>query len=143
MAVLAASKLTPINHQNCWAASYDEERYKNPHDFNVDRFLGDNDISAGGGGTPHFGFGAGSRMCIGSHLGQRMLYTAFLRMITAFEFLPAENPADWPIIDPIECNETPTSLTTEPKPFKIRLNVRDQAVADRWFAEADERTKDL
>ena len=82
-------------------------------------------------------------MCAGAHLGNRELYTAYIRIITAFELLPPKDSADAPIIDAIECNSTPTALVADPKKFKIGLRVRDQAKLDEWIAEAEQRTKDL
>jgi phenylacetate 2-hydroxylase len=46
-------------------------------------------------------------------------------------------------MDAIECNSIPTSLTTEPKPFKVGIEARDETVLRRWIAEAKERTMDL
>ncbi|KAH6646594.1 cytochrome P450 [Truncatella angustata] len=123
---------------NAWAADYDDQRFKEPGKFIVERFIDDTEA-----GTPHYGYGAGSRMCAGSHLANRELYTAYIRLITAFKILPARNRADAPIIDAIECNSIPTGLTTEPKPFKIGLEARDEMKLRHWVAAAEERTKDL
>lgn len=95
------------------------------------------------GGTPHYGYGAGSRMCAGSHLGNRELYTAFIRIITAFTIHPAENPADRPILNALECNAIATSLTTDPKPFKVRFKPRNPELLRKWIRESEERTKDF
>ncbi|KAA0805420.1 cytochrome P450, partial [Staphylococcus aureus] len=94
-------------------------------------------------GTPHYGYGAGSRMCIGSHLANRELYTAFLRMITAFEIVAPQDPKDKPILDVFGCNKLLTSLTLNPKDFKVGLRVRNRELLDKWIAESEERTKHL
>ena len=124
--------------QNAWAADYDPERFADPTEFRPERFLGDPE-----GGTPHYAYGAGSRMCAGSHLANRELFTAYIRLITAFSFTQAKDPKDHPIIDAIECNRVSTSLTTDPKPFKIGLTPRNEPQLREWIAEAEERTKDL
>ncbi|TFB01791.1 Phenylacetate 2-hydroxylase [Trichoderma ghanense] len=124
--------------QNAYAADYDEARFKLPDQFIPERFLEDKEI-----GTPHYAYGAGSRMCAGSHLANRELYTAYIRLITSFQIVPTKEPDQAPIIHPIECNATPTSLTTDPKPFKVGLKPRDEAKLREWIAEAEERTKDL
>lgn len=94
-------------------------------------------------GTPHYGYGAGSRMCAGSHLANRELYTAFIPTITAFTIHPPQNPADSPILDALEYNMIPTALTKEPKPFKVRFKARDPVLLQRWISESQERTQGL
>lgn len=127
-------------YMNAWAADYDEKHFKDPSRFLPDRYLSDQE---GSGGTPHYGYGAGSRMCVGSHLANRELYTAFLRMITAFELVPAHDRRDDPVLDALECNSIPTALTTEPKPFKVGFRVRNRDSLARWIRESEDRTKDL
>lgn len=78
-------------------------------------------------------------MCAGSHLGNRELFTAYVRLISAFEISPSRDPKDAPIMDCIECNSTPTSLTTDPKPFKVGLKPRDETLLKKWIAEAEAR----
>ncbi|KAL2006043.1 hypothetical protein VTN00DRAFT_9697 [Thermoascus crustaceus] len=124
---------------NAYAADYDEEHFKDPFTFNPDRYMDVPD----GAGTPHYAYGAGSRMCVGSHLANRELYTAFLRLISAFEIVPAKDRADDPILDCLECNATKTSLTLDPKQFKVGFRVRDQAKLDSWIKGSEERTADL
>lgn len=126
-------------YMNAWAADYDETHFKDPNLFLPERYLSDTE----GSGTPHYGYGAGSRMCIGSHLANREIYTAFLRMITAFEFVPAKDKSDWPVLDALECNSIPTALTTEPKPFKVGFRVRDRETLEELMRESEERTRDL
>lgn len=128
-------------YMNAYAADYDENHFKQPFEFNPDRYIADTSSSVTG--TPHYGYGAGSRMCIGSHLANRELYTAFLRVITAFEILPPQKKADEAILDCLACNKSSTGLTLDPKPFKVGIRVRDQRAVDRWIAESEERTKDL
>lgn len=127
-----------IPKQNAWAGNYDEERFANPSEFRPERFLEDTE-----GGTPHFAYGAGSRMCAGSHLANRELFTAYIRLITAFRITQAKDAKDHPIIDAIECNSIPTSLTTDPKPFKVGLQARNEPQLRKWIAEAEVRTKDI
>lgn len=82
-------------------------------------------------------------MCAGSHLANRELFTAFIRLITAFHMHTAKEVSDRPILNAIECNAIATALTTEPKPFKVGFSARDPAKLERWIAESDDRTKDL
>lgn len=131
---------TDRRYKNAWAADYDPTYFKEPEKFIPERYL---DTPEANQGTPHYGYGAGSRMCAGSHLANRELYTAFIRLITAFTIHPPSNPADYPVLDAIECNAIPTGLTTEPKPFKVGFKARDPALLEKWIAASQERTKDL
>ncbi|KAJ6167142.1 hypothetical protein N7470_002589 [Penicillium chermesinum] len=124
---------------NAWAADYDEDHFKDADKFIPERYLELNE----GSGTPHYGYGAGSRMCAGSHLANRELFTAFVRLITAFQMRPAKDTKDRPILNSIECNAIPTALTTEPKPFKVGFVPRDPKKLEQWIRESDERTKDI
>jgi phenylacetate 2-hydroxylase len=126
-------------YMNAWAANYDDTHFKDPAKFIPERYLDTSD----GGGTPHYGYGAGSRMCAGTHLANRELYTAFLRIFTAFKIVPGSDAKDAPVLDALECNSIPTSLTTEPKEFKVGFQVRNMESLERWMRESDGRTKDL
>lgn len=114
-------------YMNAWAADYDETHFKSPFKFDPERYLTSTE------GTPHYAYGAGSRMCAGAHLANRELYTAFIRIISAFEIVEAQNPGDRPILDALECSANKTSLTTEPKPFKVGFRVRDQGKLTEWL----------
>ncbi|EXJ73902.1 phenylacetate 2-hydroxylase [Cladophialophora psammophila CBS 110553] len=125
---------------NAWAADFDPDRFKCPQEFSPERFL---DI-AEGSGTEHFAFGAGSRMCTGSHLAYREMYVTFIRMLLAFEVLPATDPGQRPILTgPLECNANPSGLSIEPKAFKIGFRVRDDACLEKWFEETENATKHI
>lgn len=82
-------------------------------------------------------------MCAGSHLANRELFTAYVRLITAFKITSPKDQADAPIIDALECNAVATALTTDPKPFKIGLKARNEKRLKQWLAEAADRTKGL
>lgn len=133
--------------QNAYAADYDPVRFPSPHQFQPERYLSDTSTSEGvgsaGGGTPHYAYGAGSRMCAGTHLANRELYTAYIRIISAFRLTESKRKEDRPVIDCIECNAVPTSLTTDPKPFKIGLVPRDEGGLREWIRESEEATKGL
>jgi phenylacetate 2-hydroxylase len=127
-------------YMNAYAADYDATHFEDPHVFRPERYL---DAANDGSGTPHYGYGAGSRMCVGSHLGNRELFTAFVRLISAFEFLPPRDPRDVAEMDCLKANAIPTSLTMEPKAFKVRFRPRDRGLLERWIGESEERTREL
>lgn len=141
-------------YMNAYAADYDAARFPQPGEFLPERYLDNNDEDGGGDGggdapraptqgTPHYAYGAGSRMCAGSHLANRELYTAFVRLVSAFEVGPAADPADAPVLECLGANRVPTALTMEPRAFKVRFRVRDRALLERWIAESEENTKGL
>lgn len=82
-------------------------------------------------------------MCAGSHLANRELYTAFVRLISAFEIVESEKEEDRPVLDSLGANALPTSLTMEPRPFKVGIRVRDREALEGWMAESEERTTHL
>ena len=76
-------------------------------------------------------------MCIGSHLANRQLYTTFLRLILAFPIVAPADPANQPVLDPLLCKSVKTSLTTEPRPFKVGLKIRDQEKLCQWLENSN------
>lgn len=126
-------------YMNAWAANYDSKHFKDPSKFMPERYL---DSLGGSAGTDHYGYGAGSRMCAGSQLANRELYTAFLRLMIAFKFVECRSPSQRPILDALKCNSNPTSLTTDPKPFKCGFKARDPESLKRWISDSEERTKE-
>jgi len=125
-------------YMNAYAADYDEEHFKDPYTFLPERYF-DQESS----GVSHYAYGAGSRMCAGSHLANRELYVAFVRLICAFEILPATLESDRPVMDCMAANALPTSLTMEPKAFKCGFRVRDAGLLEKWIKESEEATKGL
>jgi len=128
-------------YMNAWAADYDSSHFKEPGVFSVERYL---DIPTEGTGTLHYAYGAGSRMCSGHHLANKELYVAFVRLIAAFTIEPPKDARDNPIrfLDALECNAIPTSLTTEPKPFKVGFKPRNLEALKAWIGESLENTED-
>ncbi|KAL7905009.1 putative cytochrome P450 phenylacetate 2-hydroxylase [Trichoderma velutinum] len=125
---------------NMWAANHDVNQFKSPMEFMPDRFMG---IPTAGAGTQHYGYGAGTRMCAGSHLANRQLYVVFTRLILAFRIQETKSVKDRPILDTIDCNAVPTSMVTQPKPFKVMFVPRDLKKLERWISSSLERTAHL
>jgi 3-hydroxyphenylacetate 6-hydroxylase len=71
--------------------------------------------------APIFTFGVGSRMCVGMQLAYRELYILFLRLLSSYEIKPdgfIEN-------HPIRGVANPSSLTTQPKSYKVKFVPRN------------------
>jgi phenylacetate 2-hydroxylase len=123
--------------QNMWAANHDAEHFKSPMDFVPDRFMG---ISEQGGGTQHYGYGAGTRMCAGAHLANRELYAIFTRLVLAFHIRETTFAKDRPILDTVECNSAPTGMVTQPTPFKVKFIPRNQKQLESWISSSFDKT---
>ncbi|KAF3407735.1 Phenylacetate 2-hydroxylase [Talaromyces pinophilus] len=125
---------------NAWAADFDYEHFESPLEFRPERFLNIPE----GSGTQHFAFGAGSRMCTGSHLANREMYITFMRIIIALEVLPAQDPAQRPILTgPLECNANPSGLSIEPKKFLVGFRIRDDNKLRHWFEDTEMATRHM
>ncbi|KAL7272404.1 hypothetical protein RUND412_004799 [Rhizina undulata] len=110
-------------YMNAYAADYDATHFASPNIFNPERYLQPEHRSAG---TPHYAYGAGSRMCAGSHLANRELYAAFVRLILAFRILPPRDDK-WRIVeDAMENNGCTTALVAEPRAFRCRFVEREE-----------------
>lgn len=80
-------------------------------------------------------------MCTGSHLANREMYITFMRIIIALEVLPAQDPAQRPILTgPLECNANPSGLSIEPKKFSVGFRVRDDDKLRQWFEDSEMAT---
>jgi len=126
-------------YMNAYAADYDSSHFKDANSFSVERYL---DMPNEGSGTSHYAYGAGSRMCSGYQLANKELYIIFTRLIATYRIEPPNLKTDEPILDALECNLIPTSLTTEPKPFKVGLKPRNLEALKAQIAESLENTKD-
>ncbi|OQD84500.1 hypothetical protein PENSOL_c118G05206 [Penicillium solitum] len=125
---------------NAWAADYDTDHYESPQTFIPERFIN----MAEGSGTLHFAFGAGSRMCTGSHLAMREMYVTFVRLVIALEVLPAKDPFRRPILSgPLEGNANPSGLSIEPKDFDLGFKIRDEKLLDSWIEQSEKATTHL
>ena len=109
-------------------------------DFIPDRFVG---VGEEGSGTQHFAYGAGSRLCTGIHLANRELYAIFTRIVLAFHVRQTTDRTMLPNLDTIDCNAVPTSMVTQPKPFKVFLEPRDRVQLQKWVDSSLERTAHL
>lgn len=129
-------------YMNAYAADYDEAHFKDPHSFDVERYM-DGSSDEKTQGVSHYAYGAGSRMCAGSHLANRELYVAFMRIFCAFEVVPPKDEKDKPEMDALDANALPTSLTMEPKPFKVGFKIRDREQLEEWIKESETATAHL
>jgi 3-hydroxyphenylacetate 6-hydroxylase len=64
---------------NAWACNMDSSVWKDPEEFRPERWL-----EPGAHDAPLFTYGLGYRMCAGSLLANREMYTIYVRLLAAF-----------------------------------------------------------
>ena len=121
-------------YMNAFGGNHDEDYFKDPNTFNPERYLGDTT------GIPHYGYGAGSRICVAAHLANREFFIFFIRLIVAFRILEPKNKKDAAILDAIEVNACPTALSVQPKPCKCRFEPRNKEDLVCWLESSKIRT---
>lgn len=106
---------------NAWACNMDPEVWSDPEVFRPERWLEVPD-------APLFTYGLGYRMCAGSLLANREMYTIYLRLLSAFEIKDVQ-AADGGVMNthPVKGVEDQTQLVSVPKRYTVRLVPRDEA----------------
>ncbi|CAE6444282.1 unnamed protein product [Rhizoctonia solani] len=102
---------------NAWAMSRDETVYKDPENFEPDRFL-DSNV------PPLPGFGWGRRKCPGTHFAETSLFLGVSSLLTTFTFSRKRDEEGKEIIPAIE--GASNSLTAVLKPFDFELRPRSE-----------------
>ncbi|OAL52704.1 cytochrome P450 [Pyrenochaeta sp. DS3sAY3a] len=95
-------------HLNAWAIGHDPKRHQDPERFWPERYENDLTTSEESKNSSdvtkrdHFAFGSGRRICPGYHVAERSLAIAIMRLVWAFEIVPAkgaklpQDPRDYP-----------------------------------------------
>lgn len=119
---------------NAWACNMDPEVWHDPEVFRPERWLEIPD-------APLFTYGLGYRMCAGSLLANREMYTIYLRLLSAFEIRDVKalhGDADVET-HPVKGVEDPTQLVAVPKRYTVRMVPRDEAGLKKALAEYDDK----
>lgn len=129
---------------NAQAANHDIDHFgPDAGSFNPERWL-DYDVvtdawtEKASTGIQHFGFGAGSRACVGQNIAHRLLYTALVRLLSCFKVVASEKHP--PETDYVEYNAVKSALVAIPRDFKVRLEPRGPGIKD-VLREAERRTE--
>lgn len=121
---------------NAFAMNRDPKKYKNPEEFNPDRFMentydDDDDL-------PHFGFGIGRRMCIGKGLAEREMYIVFGELVEHFEIKLSEVESEQHIdTNPRTATGNPSGLAHSPRKYKVRFVPRNIAKLEAWLDDKE------
>ncbi|OQE34768.1 hypothetical protein PENCOP_c015G05654 [Penicillium coprophilum] len=112
-------------YMNSKSANFDPLAFPEPEKFIPRRFADSNHPKVG---PPmrHFGYGAGSRACVGYHLANRLMYGILGRLILGWK-IQAPGFVD---TDPDTYNACPSSLVAEPKDFLCSFKPRSEVAAD-------------
>lgn len=98
---------------NFYAINNDAREWKNPSEFNPERFLDSNGHFTGTMKMSYMPFGAGRRACVGESLAKQELFLLAATLLLKFKF---ENPPGCPSPD---LNDGELGLTFNPKPFRV------------------------
>lgn len=120
---------------NAWACNTDSEVWKDPEVFRVERWLENPD-------APLFTYGLGYRMCAGSLLANREMYTIYLRLVSAFRIEDVEGLEGRKVdTHPVRGVEDQTQLVSVPQRYRVRLVPRDGEGLRRALEEGEEKEK--
>lgn len=110
-------------YANARAMTHDERTYKNPDEFDPDRFIPN---SKGGAGEPfpvgQFGFGR--RVCVGSHLAEASVWIVVAILLATMKIEKAIGPDGKEVVPEVELTN---GLTSHPKQFLCAINPRSEA----------------
>lgn len=106
---------------NAWSCNMDPEVWGEDYlTFRPERWLEKPD-------APLFTYGLGYRMCAGSLLANREMYTIYLRLISCFEIKDVRTEDGGTFsTHPVKGVEDPTQLVSVPKRYKVRMMPRDE-----------------
>ncbi|TFB01003.1 Cytochrome P450 1A1 [Trichoderma ghanense] len=112
-------------YANARAMTHDERIYKNPNEFEPDRYA---PLEGGGRGEPfpRGQFGFGRRICIGKHFAEATVWIVVAVMLSTMS-IETEKDANGTELLPVV--ELTNGLTSHPKSFPCRIRPRDEKSA--------------
>lgn len=131
---------------NAWAINHDPERYDNPRVFDPARYLDDHTSAAESAASidvakrDHFTFGAGRRVCPGTHVAEHTLFLSIARLLWGFDFSKAtrevrttgaegKTTTSWVEVTP-DLDDVAEGLLNHPAPFPATIKPRSEKHAD-------------
>lgn len=127
---------------NTWALNRDPRRYADPRVFDPARFLGDATSAAESAASTdvarrdHFTFGAGRRVCPGTHVAERTLFLSVARLLWGFDVSKAKEEVQslgddgkiktsWVEVTPDQ-DDVVDGLLNHPGPFPANIRPRSE-----------------
>lgn len=131
-----------------YAIHFNPERYDEPYEFKPERYL-NHPFKAGvyaahpnPNQRDHFSFGAGRRICPGTHLAENSLFITIANILWAFRIIPPSELGDrYDLID-VSDAVYENGADTLPKPYKVRFEPRSQEVVEVIEREWREAQRD-
>ncbi|KAH8677106.1 cytochrome P450 [Ilyonectria robusta] len=115
---------------NVWGINNDENRAKNPRDFDPSRYEGDNlatgESAALGDASKrdHFTFGSGRRICPGMHVAERSVFVTIARLLWTFKISQPLDTNGQPA--PIGRDAVTPGFIVSPVSFLCNFTARDE-----------------
>ncbi|KAL7947244.1 cytochrome P450 [Trichoderma barbatum] len=109
-------------YANARAMTHDERVYKNPDEFNPDRY---SPLEEGGRGEPlpNGQFGFGRRKCIGQHFAEATVWIVVAVMLSTMSIEREKDASGAEIVPVVELTN---GLTSHPKSFPCLIRSRDE-----------------
>lgn len=114
------------------AATYNPDRYLNYPKHSME-YATSSDYEH----RDHYAFGAGRRICVGMHLGERTLWRMIAQLLWAFQIEPAADETGKPI--ELDIHAYSDGMVYAPKPYMVRFvprSAKHAEVVRRVAAEA-------
>lgn len=125
---------------NAWAINMDPQRHPNPRIFDPERYINDYQSLADSAANPdaskrdQFTFGAGRRICPGTHVAERSLFLGMSRILWAFDIEPQVDELGNKILpNPDNLTQGFVCMPEEfPVVIKPRSKERAEKVSKEW-----------
>lgn len=114
---------------NAYSANHDPDVFDKPYEFNPLRWL-ENGVLVS---LQHYGFGAGSRRCLGADLASHELYVMVCRMVLVFRIRGPVDASKLMELDPFAGNLYLRGTSFEPKEFCVRLEQRQHKGSNELY----------
>ncbi|KAF2740094.1 cytochrome P450 [Polyplosphaeria fusca] len=127
---------------NVWAIHHNEREFPDPDRFNPYRHMKDHpDWRPFPGEKGYMTFGWGRRVCSGQALAEQGTWLTVARLVWGFKISPALDAQGIPI--PVDIFNYTDGLNMRPRPFKVDIKPRSEAIRQAMVHEGEQALADL